>query len=74
MTDVSLSEDPQFTRTMTIMWWLEPTFNGTLLAVAADDVPSDALCGATSLRVVGAQGRTVFLLPIHQQNQMVKQP
>jgi len=25
------------------MWWLEPTFNGKLLAVAADDVPSIAL-------------------------------
>jgi hypothetical protein len=43
-----LSEDPQFARTMTRMWWLEPTSNGTLVAVVADDVPADALCGSTA--------------------------
>ena len=35
-----LSEDPQFAGTMTITWRLEPTSNGTLVAVVADDVPS----------------------------------
>jgi hypothetical protein len=29
-----LSEDPQFTRTMTRMWWLEPTSNGLLGAIS----------------------------------------
>ena len=43
-----LSEDPQSAGTMTITWRLEPTSNGTLVAVVADDVPSDALCGSTT--------------------------
>ena len=33
-------EDPQFAGTMTITWRLEPTSNGTLVEVVADDVPS----------------------------------
>jgi uncharacterized protein YndB with AHSA1/START domain len=35
-----LSEDPQFAGTMTMTWRLEPTSNGTLVTVVADDVPS----------------------------------
>src|SRR4051812_50177563 len=34
-----LSEDPQFAGTMTITWRLEPTSNGTLVAVGAGGVP-----------------------------------
>ena len=33
-----LSENPQFAGTMTITWRLEPTSNGTFVAVVADDV------------------------------------
>lgn len=35
-----LSEDPQFAGTMAMTWPPEPTSNGTLVAVVADDVPS----------------------------------
>lgn len=44
----SLSEDPQFARTMTRMWWLEPTSNRTLVVVVADDAASDARCGSVA--------------------------
>jgi hypothetical protein len=41
-----LSEDPQFARTMTRIWWLEPTSNGTFVTVVANVVPSDVRCGS----------------------------
>jgi hypothetical protein len=39
-----LSEDAQCARIMMIVWLLGTMSNGTLVAVVADDMPSDALC------------------------------
>jgi hypothetical protein len=43
-----LSEGPQCARIMMIVCLLGTMSNGTLVAIVADDVPSDALCGSTT--------------------------